>query len=188
MQPTRSSTRAQDALDVAVNQVGIGSGTDQGGTGSRPLPPGPGPVWSTPQVHAYAEVVVAAVFPTPEAADAGLLAHAGCANDGPFAVLKQLGVPDEPARLYQQTFEAGQAVVAVQPTQRANQAVSALRQAVRVETRPGLIDARPLERPRADRPGARTRPGRRRSRAGAARGGRSSRRHARRFAAQLSHP
>jgi hypothetical protein len=109
MQHTSSSTQAQDALDLVVNEVGIGSGIDQGGTGSRHLPPVPRPVWSTPQVHAYAEVVVA-VFPTGETAEAGLerlraagvgaeqcgcvvrsgpltharglLARAGCADDG----------------------------------------------------------------------------------------------------------
>lgn len=173
MQHTSNRTQAQDAVDVVVNEVGIGSGIDQGGTGSRPLPPVPRPVWSTPQVHAYADIVVA-VFPTGEAADAvldrlraagvgaeqcgcvarsgpmthasGLLARAGCADSGPVEALSQLSVPSESARLYQQAFEAGQAVVAVRPTRGADQAVSALQQVVEADARPGLIDRRPLER------------------------------------------
>ena len=196
MQHTTSSTRAQDALDLVVNEVGIGSGIDQGGTGSQPLPPVPRPVWSTPQVHAYAEVVVA-VFPVGEAVEAGLerlraagvgaeqcgcvvrsgpltharglLARAGCADCGPVAALSRAGVPGETARLYQQAFEAGQAVVAVRPTRGADRAVSTLQQVVAADTRPGLIDPRPLERQPADRPSARRRPARRRSRAGTTR-------------------
>ena len=196
MQRTTSSTRAQDALDLVVNEVGIGSGIDQGGTGSRPLPPVPRPVWSTPQVHAYAEVLVA-VFPTGEAAEAGLkrlqaaglgaeqcgcvarsgplthasglLARAGCADCGPVEALRQAGVPGETARLYQQAFEAGQAVVAVRATQGADRAVSTLQQVVEADTRQNLIDPRPLERQPADRPALRSRRARRRSRAGTAR-------------------
>jgi hypothetical protein len=196
MQPTRSSSRAPDALDVAVNQVGIGSGIDTGGTGSGPPPPAPRPVWSEPRVHAYAEVLVA-VLPTREAAEAalerlrvagvsaeqcglvvrtgtltharGLLARAGCADTGPFEALRQLGVPDQTACRYQQTFEAGQAVVAVRPTEATERALSTLQQVVGMDTRQGLIDARPVERRPADRPAARGRPGRRRSRAATAR-------------------
>ena len=60
--------------------------------------------------------------------------------------LSQAGVPSETARLYQQAFEAGQAVIAVRPTGRADQSVSALQQVVEADARPGLIDRRPLER------------------------------------------
>jgi hypothetical protein len=158
-------TQAQDALDLVVNEVGIGSGIDQGGTGSGPVTALPPPVWSTPQVHAYAEVVVA-VFPTGEAAEAvldrlraagvgaeqcgcvartgplthasGLLARAGCADGGPVEALSPVGVPSETARLYQRAFEAGQAVITVRPTGGTDQAVSALQQVVDAEAPPGL--------------------------------------------------
>jgi hypothetical protein len=188
-----SNTQAQDALDLVVNEVGIGSGIDQGGTGSGLLSPVSRPAWSTPQVHAYAKVVVA-VFPTGEAAEAGLerlqaagvsadqcgcvvrsgaltharglLARAGCADRGPVEALSRVGVPGETARLYQQAFEAGQAVVAVRPTRGAERVVSTLQQVAGADARSGLIDPRPLERQPADRPGAR-RPARRQSRAGA---------------------
>jgi hypothetical protein len=194
VQHTSNRTQAQDALDLVVNEVGIGSGIDQGGTGSRALPPAPPPVWSAPQVHAYAEILVA-VFPTGEAADAvlerlraagvgaeqcgcvarsgplthasGLLARAGCADCGPVEALSQAGVPSETASLYQQAFEAGQAVVAVRPTRGADQA--ALQQVLEADARPRLIDPRPLERQPADRPSTRRRPARPRSRPGTTR-------------------
>jgi hypothetical protein len=102
----------------------------------------------------------------------GVLARAGCADDGPFEALRRLGVPDQTARLYQQTFEAGQTVVAVRPTQGAERTLSTLRQVVGTDTRQGPIDARPLERQPADRPSARGRPKRRRSRATTARAAR----------------
>jgi hypothetical protein len=99
------------------------------------------------------------------------LARGGCVDDGPFAALRQWGVPDETARLYQQTFEAGQTVLAVRSIGRADRdrAFSTLQQIVGTGTRQDLVDARPLERQATDRPSARRRSGHRRSRAATAR-------------------
>jgi hypothetical protein len=161
MQYTSNSTQAQDALDLVVNEVGISSGIDQGGTGSQLVPAVPRPRRSAPQVHVYADVVLA-IFPTGEAAEAGLerlraagvgaeecgcvarsgplthacglLARAGCADCGPVETLSQAGVPTATACEYQQAFEAGQAVVAVRPTQGADRAVSTLQQLVLADT------------------------------------------------------
>jgi hypothetical protein len=185
MQHTRSSTQAQDALDLVVNEVGISSGIDLGGTGSQLVPAVPRLPLSTPHVHAYAEVVVA-IFPTGEAAEAGLerlrasgvgaeqcgcvarsgpithacglLARGGCADCGPVETLSQAGVPAASASEYQQAFEAGQAVVAVRPSQGADQAVSTLQQVVLAETRQTLIDPLPVERQPVDRAAVRRRP------------------------------
>jgi hypothetical protein len=179
MQATGGSSRAPDALDVAVNQVGLGSGIDKGGTGSVGAPPRANPVWCTAQVHAYAEVIVA-VFPTSQEAQRGadqlrqagfaaeqcglvvrdgpltqadgLLARGGCADHGPLDALRRLGVPGEAARLYQQTFDACQAVLVVRATGRADQAASLLRQLAKVEAAHAVIDPRPVPRQAADRP------------------------------------
>ena len=179
MQGTRSSSRAPDALDVAVNQVGIGSGIDKGGTGDFVAPPLANPVWCTPQVHAYTDVIVA-VFPTSEEAERGsdelrkagfaaeqcglvvrdgpltqadgLLARGGCADHGPFDALRRLGVPGEAARLYLQTFEACQAVLVVRATGRADQAASVLQQLAKLDAAHAVIDPRPVQRQPADRP------------------------------------
>jgi hypothetical protein len=179
MHPTGSSSQAQDALDVAVNQVGIGSGIDKGGTGDLLAPPLASPVWRTAQVHVYTDVIVA-VFPVSKAAERGsdelrkagfndeqcglvvrdgplthtrgLLARTGCADNGPFDALRRLGVPGEAAQLYQQTFEACQAVLVVHATGCADKAVRVLQQITKLDAVQALIDPRPLERRLADRP------------------------------------
>jgi hypothetical protein len=179
MQATGSSRRAQDALDVVVNEVGIGSGIAKGGTGSFAARPVAGPVWRTPWVDTYTDVIVA-VFPTSKEAEGGsdelrkagfdaehcgllvrdgpltcawgLLARAGCADNGPFDLLRRLEVPEEEARLYQHTFEAGQAVLVVRAAGRADKAVRVLREIAEVGSVQMVIDPRPLQRQPADRP------------------------------------
>ena len=75
-------TQRMDAMGDAVDQVGIGSGADQGGTGGQSSSRPANPVWCGPQVHAYQEAVVA-VFPEAEQAEAALttLQQAGLAAD-----------------------------------------------------------------------------------------------------------
>jgi hypothetical protein len=148
-------------------------------------------------VHAYVDLVVA-VFPTRDQAQAGLnalqqagfapaqcglvtrsgelgesgglLARRHSADEGPFDALIELGVPGDAARLYQQTFEARQTIVAVRAPERADQAISVLRQVAKMDARQELIDPRPLDRQSADRPvGRPLRPVRRRTARGSSR-------------------
>ncbi len=181
----------EDALDVAENRVGIGSGIDRGGTASpHPSPPLRSPVGCEPQLHAYTDVVVV-VFDTSDSAEAavellcnkgfsagecglvvrdgpltharGLLARAGCADGDAVEALTRLGVPEEAARQYQQAFDAWQPVLLVRAPACLSRAVSALQQAARPDRLQALIDPRPLQRQLADRPDARRQPGRSRA-------------------------
>jgi hypothetical protein len=149
--PTNSEHRST-ALAEAIDEVGVGSGIDIGGTGTRGGRPPGRPVWVKPQVHAYPNLVVA-VFPSDAQAEQGLralrnagfgpsqvglvardgeLTHtsgvlAGCADSGPFDALVELGVPGDAARLYQQSFEACQAIVAVPTGGTPSRVIDALR-------------------------------------------------------------
>ena len=162
-------------LGDAVDQVGIGSGVDQGGTGSQSSRSAARPVWCEPQLHTYPGVVTA-VFPDSEQAEAalGALQHAGVVADQVglaardeavarttgllalstaeqdlFDALVELGLPGDAARLYQQSFDAGQAILAARTAGHGVDVVGVLQgSAGAAATQP--IDAQPLGRQVAD--------------------------------------
>jgi hypothetical protein len=163
-------------LGDAVDQVGIGSGVDQGGTGSQTSRLTARPVWCEPQLHTY-QGVVTAVFPNAQQAEAALSAlqlagvvadQVGLAARGEaltrttgllavstaeqelFDALVELGLPGDAARLYQQSFDAGQAILAARTAGHHVDLVSVLQRSVgATATQP--IDAQPLGRQVADR-------------------------------------
>ena len=162
------------AMGDAVDQVGIGSGVDVGGAGSQSSRPTARPVWCEPQFHTY-ETVVAAVFPNAEQADAALAAlqQAGLVADQVglaartetltratglltlstaeqdlFDTLVELGIPGDAARLYQQSFDAWQAILAARTAGHSVDVVGVLQGSVGAQL---PIDAQPLGRQVADR-------------------------------------
>jgi hypothetical protein len=167
------------AMGDVVDQVGIGSGVEQGGTGSQSSRPTAHPVWCEPQFHTY-ESVVAAVFPNAQQAEAALsgLQHAGLVADQVglaarsetltratgllalssaeqdlFDALVELGIPGDAARLYHQSFDAGQAILAARTAGHGVDVVGVLQESLGRTATQLPIDAQPLERQVTDRAG-----------------------------------
>jgi hypothetical protein len=157
--------------DKADATRGVGA-TDQS---SRPPA---NPVWCGPQLHAYDDVAVA-VLPQAEVADTllGQLQQAGVAADQVglavtseslmrssgllacstpeqdlFDTLVELSVPSAAARLYQQSFNARQAILAVRGAVSRPDLVGLLASGTGSAPPDRPIDAQAVERQAADRP------------------------------------
>ena len=149
-----------------------------GSTSDQSSSPPANPVWCGPQIHAYDDVAVA-VLPEAEAADAllGRLQQAGMAADevglavrsdrlmrlsgllacpAPeqdlFDTLVELSVPSAAARLYQQSFNARQAVLAVRGAGRSAELARLFESGTGWEQFELPIDAQAVERQAPDRP------------------------------------
>jgi hypothetical protein len=151
---------------------------DTSGQSSRPPA---NPVWCGPQIHAYEDVAVA-VLPEAEAADGllGELQQAGVAADQVglavrsetlmrssgllacstpeqdlFDTLIELSVPSAAARLYQQSFNARHAILAVRGAGRSPELVRLLERGAGSGQFELPIDAQAVERQAADSPAER---------------------------------
>jgi crotonobetainyl-CoA:carnitine CoA-transferase CaiB-like acyl-CoA transferase len=148
-----------NAMGEAVDQVGIASGADQGGTGTEASARGR-PSGQAPHVRDYGEVLVAAL--AEDRADelvaalqqagvpvdqVGLAARAGAvmrrtgllgatsgAEDDLADALARLGVPADPARQYEQLYAAGQTIVAVRAEGRAKPLLRLVRSTLGVKS------------------------------------------------------
>jgi hypothetical protein len=82
----------------------------------------------------------------------GLLVALSAAEQDLFDALVELGVPSDAARLYQQSFEACQAIVAVRTGGRSVDIVRVLQASAGATATQLPSDARAVERQAADRP------------------------------------
>jgi hypothetical protein len=162
------------------------------GTSRQSSRPPANPVWCGPQIHVYDDLAVA-VLPQAEAADTllGQLQQAGVTADQVglavrsetlmrssgllacstpeqdlFDTLVDLSVPSVAARLYQQSFDARQAIVAVRGAGRGAELVRLLESGTSSGQFGLTIDARAVERQAADRPADRGTRAAQRGRAG----------------------
>jgi hypothetical protein len=175
-----SRSRAEEQMDrlaEAVDQVGIGSGVDRGGTGSYPDHRHPRDPLHRVRIRAHGEVVVGVLADELQADQAlGLLRQAGfgpgqlglavcCgtlvrtagplagrADTGPFEALLALGIPATEASTCQQAFEACHAIVAVRAGARVHEGLALLHAAAEPRRAPVVIDPHPIEPQPADRP------------------------------------
>ena len=175
-----SRSRAEEQMDrlaEAVDQVGIGSGVDRGGTGSYPDHRHPRDPLHRVRIRAHGEVVVGVLADELQADQAlGLLRQAGfgpgqlglavcCgtlvrtagplagrADTGPFEALLALGIPATEASTCQQAFEACHAIVAVRAGTRVHEGLALLHAAAEPRRAPVVIDPHPIEPQPADRP------------------------------------
>ena len=174
--PSRALAR-MGRLGEAVDQVGLGSGIDRGGTGSSPDHPHPRDSLERVRIHAHGEVVVGVLADDQQADQAlgvlrragfdpghlglavccgtvvhtaGALAVGGCADGGPFEALVALGIPAAEAATYQQAFEACRAIVTVRTRGRVHDGL-ALLHAAELRRAPLVVDPRPIQPKPADR-------------------------------------
>ena len=182
--PSRALAR-MGRLGEAVDQVGLGSGIDRGGTGSSPDHPHPRDSLERVRIHAHGEVVVGVLADDQQADQAlgvlrragfdpghlglavccgtlvrtsGSLAVAGCADGGPFEALVALGIPAAEAATYQQAFEACRAIVTVCAGARVQAGLALLHAAADLRRAPLVVDPRPIQPKPADRRQQQARP------------------------------
>ena len=175
--PSRALAQ-MDRLGEAVDQVGLGSGIDRGGTGSSPDHPHPRDTLDRVRIRAHGDVLVGVLADDQQADRAlgmlrragfgpgqlglavccgtlvrtsGSLAVAGCADAGPFAALVAMGIPAAEAGTYQRAFEACRAIVTVRAGARVQEGLALLHATADLRRAPLVIDPRPVKPQPADR-------------------------------------